>query len=1047
MAIEIKPYEPSPLEQQKQVFADALRAAGYGDDDNYRVNELAEGLTTLSEFLPGFGDVQGMREGKYLMEQGAPYVGGAVVGLSMLPFVPAGRIVRYFRDRGLLPRPKPTETPTPETPTPEPEQLQMSLPEPSPGQQPTQPQTTQPTVRPTPVVTTYTDPQARNEAEISLMTSEDYNPGGQREDFLMEDFVQYRTVGEPYLVETLAEKSILGNKNFQNPNKKYNVNNLINSTIATVKEGPARENLKRQLDDFIPQELREGKATIQEVLDAIAQSKPTIRRNVDSRDITQTTLESQPRYLEYMPNIPTEEPVQTVSEAMQRLMPLKYSEESYSIHSPVYGQMFSAPGHNEVGAGAGGTFTSMAQDTVDARNTINRIYTSRSGLYDIGGEKVYIPAEGQSGIYGFDSPEKIKTNPKVTMRGPYLADNNPSQAYDKAVEDIQFGLSRAAMDFTNTDLLNKPGGFVVSRPAFEPVVASLLKEGKTFSDFQNVANEFVTDLTTARNNVLENYGTTTKRYLDTREQMLKDESAYEDASNAISFYARQDRMPYEQPDPERLRTDREQLIREIPDIEMQLQNLVARAEVDRNLTSTTREDLRSAEIQTVDYINQVSKDLFDAEIITDPDDFVSAYLESPINTRELINELIMREKYSVLNDLERDLKLASRDLSDSYSQQLSGLLERADPDDLSQMKAPPLASDWFSLHMKTSLNRAVQEGADKVHFPVNSHSVARQRGQRITPARADMFTEDLAAMTDNDPALAGVFTSTPSRGARNMADTYRRQTNKGLKQIEAEYGIKVPTTKYVDENKNEFIEISLTPELKKAFSKIVYSRGGPVGPMMPLKYVENRRDTSPDFRKEIQEARMDARREMREKDIGGPYDVVGLFDDVTKDKFRNPITMMAADLIDNLERAQELNRYAKRTDPQMNIGQQDRINMAKTGDLSFDLGGKLLPEYARTTTAGEQPFDLFLNINRSRAIPGRPFDDSGTEYELQARMLTDPEREAAFFDKVGGALKYTGIPFLEDRLRGGLEALYAKLDPESYEANRRGERIRSYLDE
>ena len=170
---------------------------------------------------------------------------------------------------------------------------------------------------------------------------------------------------------------------------------------------------------------------------------------------------------------------------------------------------------------------------------------------------------------------------------------------------------------------------------------------------------------------------------------------------------------------------------------------------------------------------------------------------------------------------------------------------------------------------------------------------------------------------------------------------------------------------------------------------------------------------------------------MREKDIGGPYDVVGLFDDATGDKFRNPITMMAADLIDNLERAQELNRYAKRTDPQMNIGQQDRINMAKTGDLSFDLGGILLPEYARTTTAGEQPFDLFLNINRSRAIPGRPFDDSGTEYELQARMLTDPEREAAFFDKVGGALKYTGIPFLEDRLRGGLEALYAKLDPES----------------
>ena len=1041
MAIEIKPYEPSPLEQQKQVFADALRAAGYGDDDNYRVNELAEGLTTLSEFLPGFGDVQGMREGKYLMEQGAPYVGGAVVGLSMLPFVPAGRIVRYFRDRGLLPRPKPTEASVPE-------QLEMSLPEPSLSPQtaqpqPTRPQTTPPRAAPTRVITQDTSPDARMEARM-FYEIDNYFPGDRTTiDPLQGNraISDLTTVGEPNLVETLAEKSILGNKNFQNPNKKYNVNNLINSTIATVKEGPARENLKRQLDDFIPQELKEGKATIQEVLDAIGQNKPTIVRNIDSRMMNDRR--TPPNHSRHMPYIPTDTPARTYGEALETLMPLKYSEESYSIHSPIYGDMFRAPGHPEVSnadvekSAYDGMPNFTTSSGFDSRNNLNRIYTSRSGLYDIGGEKVYIPAEGQSGIYGFDSPEKIKTQPRTAISGPYTNLQDTNTQYRGLLNDIDATFENSRLALFNDQLLEE--SFMLTDDAIVPEISPFLKEGTTALGFQLTAREGKQMIRKARNDILANYNTDLPRFqqqeLAYREQQSGGMEILDDISreeregvslnNIKSIYGPQ--LEYAIPN------FTEELERIIATRGTQASEAAENAAEMLDLYTNTRV-VAGAPIPP----NEASLTVLDG------------FMRAPKYVQEDILATVLQRRFADHIEMTSDINTRVRDITDEYSSKLKNQLEGISPDKLGDLKAPPLASDWFSLHMKTSLNRAVQEGADKVHFPVNDFALEKQRAMNITfaPPRAQMYT---TTQDETNEIVTRLGMREPTfetgKGTKNMADTYRRQTNKGLKQIEAEYGIKVPTTKYVDENKNEFIEITLTPELKKAFSKIVYSRGGPVGPMMPLKYVENRRDTSPDFRKEIQEARMDARREMREKDIGGPYDVVGLFDDATGDKFRNPITMMAADLIDNLERAQELNRYAKRTDPQMNIGQMDEINMAKTGDLSFDLGGKLLPEYARTTTAGEQPFDLFLNINQSRAIPGRPFDDSGTEYELQARMLTDPEREAAFFDKVGGALNYTGIPFLEDKLRGGLEALYSKLDPESYEANRRGERIRSYLDE
>ena len=94
---EILPYDPSPLEKQRQGIASLLRRLGY---DNYRAQQLAENTTFLSEFIPGFGEVQGFREGKYLFDEGRPFLGAGIMGLSALPLVPVTPIKKAF-EKGL----------------------------------------------------------------------------------------------------------------------------------------------------------------------------------------------------------------------------------------------------------------------------------------------------------------------------------------------------------------------------------------------------------------------------------------------------------------------------------------------------------------------------------------------------------------------------------------------------------------------------------------------------------------------------------------------------------------------------------------------------------------------------------------------------------------------------------------------------------------------------------------------------------------------------------------------------------------------------------
>tara|TARA_R110000824_G_scaffold251319_2_gene439997 strand:- start:109 stop:1755 length:1647 start_codon:yes stop_codon:yes gene_type:complete len=191
-------------------------------------------------------------------------------------------------------------------------------------------------------------------------------------------------------------------------------------------------------------------------------------------------------------------------------------------------------------------------------------------------------------------------------------------------------------------------------------------------------------------------------------------------------------------------------------------------------------------------------------------DLKYAYRDPLIKTRESIRA---QNAYSFIDDM----TLAHEDLSEKYARKLAALTV-ADP-----TTQAPLLKDWFPLRMKGALNLASEEGVDRVRFPINDYALANQRGEGLSPAQTRIFSDSTDTL--------------PSDEATEMAIKYKNFTEKGIKRIEAEYGVDLNAKFFEDDNYNEFYDIEMTPELKKAFEKLVYKDGGLVQkPLMPLKY-------------------------------------------------------------------------------------------------------------------------------------------------------------------------------------------------------------------
>ena len=82
---EILPYEPSPIERTQQGLANLLKKTGIS---NYSAQNTADKLTTLADFIPILGDVQGVREGSFMFKEGDKLMGTTMIGASLIPFIP-----------------------------------------------------------------------------------------------------------------------------------------------------------------------------------------------------------------------------------------------------------------------------------------------------------------------------------------------------------------------------------------------------------------------------------------------------------------------------------------------------------------------------------------------------------------------------------------------------------------------------------------------------------------------------------------------------------------------------------------------------------------------------------------------------------------------------------------------------------------------------------------------------------------------------------------------------------------------------------------------
>jgi hypothetical protein len=109
---EIRAWEPSPLEEQKYAIEDSLRGVGSWAqkykipflralDDPYYTRNVAENLSLGTEMIPGLGDIQGIREGQHITEQGHPFMGSLMMGASLVPFVPGSALARLAARKGI----------------------------------------------------------------------------------------------------------------------------------------------------------------------------------------------------------------------------------------------------------------------------------------------------------------------------------------------------------------------------------------------------------------------------------------------------------------------------------------------------------------------------------------------------------------------------------------------------------------------------------------------------------------------------------------------------------------------------------------------------------------------------------------------------------------------------------------------------------------------------------------------------------------------------------------------------------------------------------
>jgi hypothetical protein len=162
------------------------------------------------------------------------------------------------------------------------------------------------------------------------------------------------------------------------------------------------------------------------------------------------------------------------------------------------------------------------------------------------------------------------------------------------------------------------------------------------------------------------------------------------------------------------------------------------------------------------------------------------------------------------NGLLKSLELADPEIMTHVFTRLKGWVKPRG-DNISEMELP-LAKDneWYDLTVKRAIQEAHEEGVDVLHIPINGKATMNQMGRGF------------------------------GQEARNLGETYKKETKRVLKNIKKEYGIDITPTPVKDEFGQEFYEIELNNDTRKIQEVLKYNTGGSVKagstPLMNLKY-------------------------------------------------------------------------------------------------------------------------------------------------------------------------------------------------------------------
>jgi|TARA_R110002020_G_scaffold202084_11_gene405132 hypothetical protein len=151
----------------------------------------------------------------------------------------------------------------------------------------------------------------------------------------------------------------------------------------------------------------------------------------------------------------------------------------------------------------------------------------------------------------------------------------------------------------------------------------------------------------------------------------------------------------------------------------------------------------------------------------------------------------------------------------------------------------PMLDQWFNTSTKASMQDAVQNNATHILFPSNGKAVARQGG-----GATDLLPDNIRDYGDFPPGedrQFGLFFEDFSDEwqlkQNNRGKQYKDLRIKAIEQAKKDYGIDLPFEEFTDDAGQEFLKIKITQEIADAFKVLRKNMGGAVSKaLMPLKY-------------------------------------------------------------------------------------------------------------------------------------------------------------------------------------------------------------------